>query len=50
LERYGLGKELLYIVYVHDGVPEKIVFKPKRDVGAAEKFEFETDFSVETET
>ena len=46
LERYGLGKELLYVVYVHDGVPERMVFKPKKDVATAEKFEFETDFSV----
>ena len=45
LERYGLGKELLYITYIHDGVPEKIVFKPRKEV-AAEKFEFMADFSV----
>jgi len=46
LERYGLGKDLLYITYIHDGVPEKIVFKPKKGVEAAEKFEFTTDISV----
>lgn len=46
LERYGLGKEVLYITYIHDGVPEKIVFKQKKGVGAAEKFEFLADFSV----
>ncbi|MGQ9544876.1 MAG: hypothetical protein ACUVQX_03735 [Candidatus Bathycorpusculaceae bacterium] len=46
LERYGLGKELLYIAFIRDGVPEKIVFKPKKGFGVPEKFEFETDFSV----
>jgi len=50
LERYGLGKELLYITYMHDGVPERIVFKPKKDVEATEKFEFTADFSVAKQT
>lgn len=44
LERYGLGKELLYVTYVHDGVPERIVFKPKKGTEFAEKFEFTADF------
>jgi len=46
LERYGLGKELLYITYIHDGIPEKIVFKPKKGAEATEKFEFMADFSI----
>jgi len=46
LERYGLGKELLYVTYVHDGVPEKIVFKPKGVGGTQQKFEFSGDFSL----
>jgi hypothetical protein len=50
LERYGLGKELLYITYIHDGVPEKIVFKPKKGVETTEKFEFTADFSVAKQT
>jgi len=50
LERYGLGKELLYVTYIHDGVPEKIVFKPKKDVGVTEKFEFTADFSIAKQT
>jgi hypothetical protein len=49
LERYGLGKELLYITFIRDGVPEKIVFKPKKSIGAIEKFEFAADFSVAKE-
>ena len=50
LERYGLGKELLYISFIRDGVPEKIVFKPKKGFGVPEKFEFEADFSVAEQT
>lgn len=46
LERYGLGKELLYVTYMHDGVPERIVIKPKKSVEATEKFEFTTDISM----
>jgi hypothetical protein len=50
LERYGLGKDLLYITYIHDGVPEKIVFKPKKSVSVLEKFEFEANFSIVQQT
>lgn len=50
LERYGLGKELLYITFIRDGVPEKIVFKPKKNVGITEKFEFAADFSITKKT
>jgi hypothetical protein len=50
LERYGLGKELLFVTYMHDGVPEKIFFKPKKDTENVEKFEFTADFSVAEQT
>jgi len=46
LERYGLGKELLYITYIRDGVPEKLVFIPKNNVNITEKFKFMTEFST----
>jgi len=46
LERYGLGKEVLYITYIRDGVPEKIVFKSKKGIETTEKFEFLADFSI----
>ena len=46
LERYGLGKELLYITYVHDGVPEKIVFKSRGTGVSQRKFGFSGDFSI----
>lgn len=44
LERYGLGKEMLYVAYIRDSVPEKIVLKPKKE--AKEKFEFTADLSI----
>jgi len=50
LERYGLGKELLYVAYIRDGVPEKIVFKTKKGLEASEKFQFIADFSVAQQT
>jgi hypothetical protein len=50
LERYGLGKDLVFVTYMHDGVPEKIVFKPKKGVENMEKFEFTADFSVAEQT
>ena len=46
LERYGLGKDLLYVAYVRDGIPEKIVFKPKKTTANGQKFEFSADFLV----
>jgi len=45
LERYGLGKEILYVTYLHDGVPEKIFFKMKRGT-IPEKFQFTADLSI----
>lgn len=45
LERYGLGKNMVYVTFIHDGVPEKIAIKPKREA-EEEKFKFIADFSV----
>ncbi|MEM3442671.1 MAG: hypothetical protein QXM86_02260 [Candidatus Bathyarchaeia archaeon] len=45
LERYGLGKEIVYVVYINDGVPEKIVFKPRK-TDVLEKFEYVAEFSA----
>ncbi|MEM3765506.1 MAG: hypothetical protein QXU46_00585 [Candidatus Bathyarchaeia archaeon] len=45
LERYGLGKNMAYITFIHDGVPEKIAIKPKKEL-EEEKFKFIADFSV----
>lgn len=46
LERYGLGKNVIYTTYIRDGVPEKIAFKLKKGLEAEKKFQFAADFSV----
>ena len=46
LEKSTLGKEIVYIAYVHNGVPEKIVLRSKRDKEFEEKFKFTTDLSM----
>ena len=30
LERLALGKEIIYVAFIHDGVPEKIVLRPRK--------------------
>lgn len=50
LERYGLGKDVRYVTYIRDGVPEKIVFKPREGAEATEEFEFTADFSITKQT
>ena len=46
LKRLGLGENMLYITYVHDEVPERIVLRKKGGKEAGEKFEFITTFSL----
>ena len=46
LERYGLGKNMVYVTFIHDGVPEKIAVKPKKELEGEEKFKFIADFST----
>ena len=46
LKRLGLGEDILYITYVHDEVPERIVLRKKGGKEAGEKFEFMTTFSL----
>jgi len=46
LEKSALGKDIIYIAFVHNGVPEKIVLRHKRDKEFAEKFKFVADFSM----
>jgi uncharacterized protein YaaR (DUF327 family) len=43
LKKLGLGEDVLYMAYVHDEVPERIVLRKREKV--AEKFEFITTFS-----
>lgn len=46
LEKSNPGKDIVYIAYIHNGVPEKIVLRHKRDKEFAEKFRFAADFSL----
>ena len=46
LEKSALGKDIVYIAYIRNGVPEKIVLRHKRDKEFAEKFKFIADFSM----
>ena len=46
LKRLGLGEDVLYITYVHDEVPERIVLRKKGVKEAGEKFEFMTTLSL----
>lgn len=48
LERAGLGKDVTYVTFIHDGIPEKIVLRHRKDAKFAEKFKFIADFSVST--
>ena len=47
LEKSGLGKDITYIAYVSDGVPEKIVLRHKKDQEFAKKFSYVADFSIQ---
>lgn len=40
LKKLGLGEDILYITYVHNEIPEKIVLRKKSGKEAEEKFEF----------
>jgi len=45
LKKLGLAEDILYVAYVRDEVPERIVLR-KRGEKAAEKFEFVATFSA----
>jgi hypothetical protein len=46
LEKSTIGKDTVYIAFIHDGVPEKIVLRHKREREFVEKFKFMADFSM----
>jgi len=46
LERLALGKEIIYVAFIHDGVPEKIVLRPRKSGEASKKFSYAADFSM----
>jgi hypothetical protein len=47
LERIGLGKNVNYITYIKDDVPQKIVLRTKKNSQIAESFAFSTDLTVQ---
>jgi hypothetical protein len=46
LEKSGLGKDITFIAFVNDGVPEKLVLRHKEGKELAERFKFIAEFSV----
>jgi hypothetical protein len=46
LKKAGIGKDVLYIVYIKDDIPEKIVVQQKQGNQLADKFKFIADFCV----
>jgi chemotaxis protein histidine kinase CheA len=50
LEKSRLGKDITYITYIRDGVPEKIVLRHRKDQEFEKKFQYMADFSVLQET
>ncbi len=46
LERIGLGKNVNYIVYIEDDIPQKIVVHSKSGLPEEEAFKFVTELSV----
>ncbi len=50
LEKSGLGKDMTYIIYIRDGVPEKIVLRHTKDEEFAKKFQYLADFSISSIT
>jgi hypothetical protein len=46
LEKSRLGKDITYITFIRDGVPEKIVLRHRKDQEFGKKFQYLADFSV----
>lgn len=46
LKRLGLGENILYISYLRDGIPEKIVLHKKNQDETGGRFEFNTTISL----
>jgi hypothetical protein len=46
LSRLGLGTSVIYLVYIEDGTPKKIVLKSRGGPKADESFNFAAEFSV----
>ena len=48
LKRLGLGENIVYITYLHEGIPEKIVLNKKNGDEFGKKFEFLATISLST--
>jgi len=46
LRKLGLGEDILYVAYMRDEVPERIVLRKRGEKETAEKFEFVATFSA----
>lgn len=46
LEESGLGENVVYVTLICDGIPEKIVVRPKREGELDGKFQYAADFSI----
>lgn len=46
LKRLGLGEDIIYITYIHEGVPEKIVLYKQNGDDDHSKFQFNTKISM----
>jgi len=50
LEKSGLGKDITFVAFIRDGVPEKLVLRYKEGKELAERFKFIAEFSVSKTT
>jgi hypothetical protein len=50
LKRLGLGESIIYIAYLHEGVPEKIVLQKINGDELGQKFEFTTTLCLSCPT
>ncbi len=46
LEKAGLGNDVIFIAYLHEGVPEKIVLRHKKEGESSKKFSVNIEFSI----
>jgi hypothetical protein len=46
LEKTGLGNDVVFIAYMHEGVPEKLVLRRKKETESTRKFNLNLDISL----
>ena len=50
LKRLGLGDDIIYITYIHEGIPEKIVLHKQNADDKHSKFQFNTKIDIASPT